>query len=115
MSELLAQARTLWAPDAREIALEQRRDLEQTFVENLTFATASEILDMLARMFEEEWGALPAWARNLAFRLVCLQRPGDPAVLRSAAYDLLAFGPDWDDIAHDLESRAEKLEEKQGS
>ena len=115
MSELLAQARTLWAPDARELARDQRRDLEQVFVESLTFAPATEIVDMLQQMFEEEWGALPVWARNLAFRLACLQRPGDPALLRSAAYDLLAFGPDWDDVAHDLEREAEKLEARRTS
>ncbi|MFE6806969.1 hypothetical protein ACFVEN_35750 [Streptomyces sp. NPDC057681] len=33
--------------------------------------------------------AMPVWARNLAFRLACLQRPDDPELLREAAADLL--------------------------
>lgn len=38
------------------------------------------------------------WARNLAYRLACLQRPDDPRLLREAAADLLCFGPDWENV-----------------
>jgi hypothetical protein len=54
--------------------------------------------------------ALPPWARNLAYRLACLQRPDDPQLLREAASDLLSFGPDWDTFAEDLKRRAAELE-----
>ncbi|MFE4718552.1 MULTISPECIES: hypothetical protein [unclassified Streptomyces] len=58
----------------------------------------------------EDWMAMPVWARNLAFRLACLQRPDDPELLREAAADLLSFGPDWDDFAEDLKARATRLD-----
>ncbi|MFI6033279.1 hypothetical protein ACIBBD_03670 [Streptomyces sp. NPDC051315] len=80
------------------------------FVEELTFATADEILAMLRDVLAEDWMALPPWARNLAYRLACLQRPDDPRLLREAAADLLSFGPDWDTFAEDLNRRAAELE-----
>ncbi|MFG2669788.1 hypothetical protein [Streptomyces sp. NPDC048445] len=80
------------------------------FVEKLTFATADEILTMLRELLAEDWMALPPWARNLAYRLACLQRPDDPPLLREAAADLLCFGPDWDAFAEDLKRRAAELE-----
>ncbi|MFF9062409.1 hypothetical protein ACF09K_27510 [Streptomyces sp. NPDC014882] len=80
------------------------------FVEKLTFATAAEILAMLRDVLAEDWTALPPWARNLAYRLACLQRPDDPRLLREAAADLLCFGPDWDTFAEDLKRRAAELE-----
>ncbi|MGC5394986.1 hypothetical protein ACPXCP_04460 [Streptomyces sp. DT20] len=36
------------------------------FIEELTFATADEILTMLRELLAEDWMALPPWARNLA-------------------------------------------------
>ncbi|RKN49756.1 hypothetical protein D7193_32315 [Micromonospora costi] len=65
---------------------------------------------MLDVMLEEDWMGLPVWARNLAFRLACLQRPEDVELLRVAACDLHAFGPDWDAIAAELHRRADRLE-----
>ena len=55
-------------------------------------------------------GYLPVWVRNLAYRLVLLQRPDDPALMRDAARSLWSHGPDWDSIAEDLERRADALE-----
>ncbi len=55
-------------------------------------------------------GHLPVWVRNLAYRLVLLQQPDDPALLREAAENLWQHGPDWDDIAADLNRRADLLE-----
>ncbi|MFF1439309.1 hypothetical protein [Streptomyces sp. NPDC058295] len=91
--------------DSRQVT-EATRD----FVEKLTFATADEILTMLRDVLTEDWMALPPWARNLAYRLACLQRPDDPQLLREAAADLLSFGPDWDPFAEDLKRRAAELE-----
>ncbi|MGC9540840.1 hypothetical protein [Streptomyces sp. UG1] len=53
--------------------------------------------------------ALPVWARNLAFRLLCLQRPDDAEILGKAGADLLSFGPDWDEFAEKLMARSEAL------
>ncbi|MGV4891357.1 hypothetical protein ACSR0Z_33185 [Streptomyces viridosporus] len=72
----------------------QVKEATREFVEKLTFATADEILAMLRDVLAEDWTALPPWARNLAYRLACLQRPDDPQLLREAAADLLSFGPD---------------------
>jgi hypothetical protein len=85
-------------------------DTVRDFVEKITFADAEEILSSLRGILAEDWMALPVWARNLAYRLACLQRPNDPDLLREAAADLLSFGPDWDDIAESLKARAEQLE-----
>ncbi|MFJ3593317.1 hypothetical protein ACIQUY_31060 [Streptomyces sp. NPDC090231] len=63
--------------ESRQIS-EEGRD----FIEKLTFATADEILTMLRELLAEDWMALPPWARNLAYRLACLQRPDDPPLLR---------------------------------
>jgi hypothetical protein len=93
------------ASDSRAVN-EATRD----FIEKLTFATADEILAMLRDVLAEDWMALPPWARNLAYRLACLQRPDDPRLLREAAADLLSFGPDWDAFAEDLKNRAAELE-----
>lgn len=93
------------AADSRAVN-EATRD----FIEKLTFATADEILAMLRDVLAEDWMALPPWARNLAYRLACLQRPDDPLLLREAAADLLSFGPDWDAFAEDLKKRAAELE-----
>ncbi|MDX3384069.1 hypothetical protein PV682_21765 [Streptomyces niveiscabiei] len=89
---------------------QQVNDAAREFVEKLTFATADEILAMLSEILDEDWTALPPWARNLAYRLACLQRPDDPHLLREAAADLLSFGPDWDTYAEDLKRHAAELE-----
>lgn len=99
-------SRAIDSADSRRIN-ETTRD----FVEKLTFATADEILTMLRELLAEDWMALPPWARNLAYRLACLQRPDDPRLLREAAADLLCFGPDWDAFAEELKERAAELEQ----
>ena len=57
---------------------------------------------MLSDELTGDWTALPPWARNLAHRLACLQRPDGPGLLREAAADLLCRGPDWDAQAEEL-------------
>jgi hypothetical protein len=89
---------------------QQVSEAAREFVEKLTFATADEILAMLGEILDEDWMALPPWARNLAYRLACLQRPDDPRLLREAAADLLSFGPDWDTYAEALKRHAAELE-----
>ncbi|MEK8106423.1 hypothetical protein NKG94_16590 [Micromonospora sp. M12] len=79
------------------------------FTEQVTFATADEIVVMLREVLTDDWMALPPWARNLAYRLACLQRPDNPELLREAAADLLSFGPDWDDHAERLKDQANRL------
>ncbi|GAA2410986.1 hypothetical protein GCM10010420_44780 [Streptomyces glaucosporus] len=84
----------------------------RAYVEKITFASADDILTALREVLAEDWMALPPWARNLAYRLACLQRPDDAGLLREAAADLLCFGPDWDDAADALRQRAEDLERR---
>jgi hypothetical protein len=84
-------------------------DSIRDFIEKLTFADPGEIVSVLHNTLADDWMALPVWARNLAYRLACLQRPDDPELLREAAADLLSFGPDWDDAAEDLKARAALL------
>ncbi|MFF7239152.1 hypothetical protein [Streptomyces collinus] len=85
-------------------------DPVRDFVEKITFASPEDIISALHDVMAEDWMAMPVWARNLAYRLACLQRPDDPELLRNAAADLLSFGPDWDDFAEDLKARAAQLE-----
>ncbi|MGW3324959.1 hypothetical protein [Streptomyces virginiae] len=80
------------------------------FVEAVTFADPDELLVALREVIGEHWPGLPPYARNLAYRMVCLQRPDDVDLLREAAADLLAFGPDWDDEAEELQRRADLLD-----
>jgi hypothetical protein len=68
------------------------------------------VASALRRVLSDDWMGLPVWARNLAYRLACLQRPDDPGLLREAAADLLSFGPDWDDITEELKARSARLE-----
>lgn len=108
MSELSRSADAMVDPE------EPREDQDRQvavmeFVEKLTFAPADDILEMLGTDFEKRWG-LPVWARNLAYRLACLQRPDDPYLLRMAASDLYLHGPDWDHQAEELNRRAARLE-----
>ncbi|MEU1799439.1 hypothetical protein [Streptomyces sp. NPDC019937] len=85
-------------------------DPVRDFIEKITFATPEEILPALRGALAEDWMAMPVWARNLAYRLACLQHPDDPELLREAAADLLSFGPDWDRFAEDLKARAARLD-----
>ncbi|MGH3252510.1 MAG: hypothetical protein ACRDOI_40720 [Trebonia sp.] len=109
MSELLGLMKSVSASkyenDASALP-EKTRD----FIEMITFASPDEILESLRVVLSEDWISVPIWARNLAYRLACLQCPGDPQLLREAAVDLLSFGPDWDEIAEELKGRAEQLE-----
>lgn len=84
----------------------------QHFIEKLTFADPDDIWDSLQASLAEDWMALPVWARNLAFRLLCLQRPDDAEILGQAGSDLLSFGPDWDEFAEKLMARSEELKTK---
>ncbi|MEU6846760.1 hypothetical protein ABZ930_33330 [Streptomyces sp. NPDC046716] len=110
-STLTDHARCLYGDEYRptpECALEHH---ERYFVEELTFAHAEAILTMLHELCPHVVdGHLPVWIRNLAHRLVLLQRPDEPALLRGAADHLWMHGPDWDDIAAALVRRAEALE-----
>jgi hypothetical protein len=85
-------------------------DAARTFVERLTFATADDITGMLRDVLAADWMALPPWARNLSYRLACLQRPDDADLWREAAADLHSFGPDWDEHAARLRAGADKME-----
>ncbi|AWT42517.1 MULTISPECIES: hypothetical protein [Streptomyces] len=111
MSDLIAASRDLGRVlDEAGAESRQVRDAVRDFVEKVTFATADEIVAMLREVLAEDWMALPPWARNLAYRLACLQRPDDAELLREAAADLLCFGPDWDEQAEELKRRAAELE-----
>ncbi|MEV7217485.1 hypothetical protein AB0O31_30870 [Kitasatospora cineracea] len=100
-----AMISSVYEDDSQEIP-ETIRD----FIEKITFADAEEILPVLRSVLSDDWMALPVWARNLAYRLACLQFPDDPDLLREAAADLFSFGPDWDDVAESLRARADRLE-----
>jgi len=110
-STLTEHARCLYGDEYRPTPECDREHEERYFVEELTFADADEILAMLRELSPHLVdGQLPVWVRNLAYRLVLLQRPDDPALMREAAKSLWLHGPDWDGIATDLESRADALE-----
>ncbi|MFU8874457.1 hypothetical protein [Micromonospora sp. SL4-19] len=113
METLLDLARTLASDQFGERGLAEVRNIEQEFVEVVTFAPADEIVAVLHTVIDENWIGLPVWARNLAYRIACLQRPDDAALLREAATDLRNFGPDWNDIAAAMKERAESLEKNQ--
>ncbi|WP_433859649.1 hypothetical protein [Streptomyces kronopolitis] len=84
---------------------------EHSFVEELTFADADSVLAVLCELCPHVVdGYLPVWIRNPAYRLVLLQRPDEPALLRAAAENLWMHGPDRDHIAADLKRRADALE-----
>uniref|UniRef100_A0AAU1LMG7 HEAT repeat domain-containing protein n=1 Tax=Streptomyces sp. NBC_00148 TaxID=2903626 RepID=A0AAU1LMG7_9ACTN len=85
-------------------------DSVRYFIEKVTFSTPEDILSAVHEVLADDWMAMPVWARNLAYRLVCLQRPDDAEVLREAAADLFSFGPDWDEVAEELRARATQLE-----
>lgn len=110
-STLTEHARCLYGDEYRPTPECAKEHAEFYFVEELTFADADAILAMLRELCPQLVdGYLPVWVRNLAYRLVVLQRPDAPALLREAAQSLWAHGPDWDNIAVDLERRADVLE-----
>ncbi|MBB2943216.1 hypothetical protein FB565_002929 [Actinoplanes lutulentus] len=82
------------------------------FVERVTFATADDITGMLREVFAADWMAMPPWARNLSYRLACLQRPDDAQLLQAAAVDLYSFGPDWDEHAERLSAEAGRIQQE---
>lgn len=108
---LTEHARCLYGDEYRPTPeCEQSHD-EHYFLEELTFADPDAILAMLRELCPHiADGNLPVRIRNLAYRLVLLQRPDDPALLREAAESLWLHGPDWDDIAAELTEKAEELE-----
>lgn len=90
---------------------EERLEAQYRFIEILTFSSAREIMQMLSTVIAgKDFLALPVWARNLSYRLACLQEPKDFNILRQAGIDLRCFGPEWDDIADDLVLRADRIE-----
>ncbi|WP_031010070.1 hypothetical protein [Streptomyces sp. NRRL F-5727] len=110
-STLTEHARCLYGDEYRPTPACDQEHREHYFVEELTFADADAILSMLRELSPHLVdGHLPVWIRNLAYRLVLLQRPDEPALLREAAQNLWLHGPDWDDIAARLTQQAEELE-----
>ncbi|MET7866579.1 hypothetical protein [Micromonospora taraxaci] len=110
-STLTEHARCLYGDEYRPASPCGPDHHEHYFLEELTFADAEAILAMLRELCPNLVdGFLPVWVRNLAYRLVLLQRPDEPALMREAAYSLYSHGPDWDDRAAELRSQADALE-----
>jgi hypothetical protein len=108
---LTEHARCLYGDDYAPPPECTEQHVEQYFVEELTFADADSILSMLRELCPHQLdGDLPIWIRNLAYRLILLQRPDEPALMHEAANSLHFYGPDWDDIAADLHRRADEIE-----
>ncbi len=80
------------------------------FLEELTFSDADTIMSMIRETSPVPTVGLPVWARNLAYRLACLQRPDDAELLRAAAQDLYCHGPDWNEQAEELWRHADELD-----
>ncbi|MGE7388531.1 hypothetical protein ACQKM2_23980 [Streptomyces sp. NPDC004126] len=114
VAELLKLGHGVTPEDNVGVPLEQFGLAEFEYVETVIYAGPDEILSMLRTLKAENFIGLPPWARNLAYRIACLQRPDDAALLREAADDLLAFGPDWDDIAEELQAKADVLDPPEG-
>uniref|UniRef100_A0AAU2JM12 Uncharacterized protein n=1 Tax=Streptomyces sp. NBC_00049 TaxID=2903617 RepID=A0AAU2JM12_9ACTN len=110
MPDLRTRVRLAVPENRTTFTAQQIMAADHAFVEAITFADPDDLLAVLRRVIDENWIGLPPWARNLAYRLVCLQRPDDAALLREAAADLEAFGPDWDDDAAELRRRAGLLD-----
>ncbi|WP_418957422.1 hypothetical protein [Streptomyces tritici] len=112
MTSLTERARGLWPEEHRPGNPDASTSAALSgFLEQLTFAGADEIVAMLrdqAPYLVD--GQMSVWARNLAYRLACLQRPDDPELLRAAGQSLYSHGPDWDDIAEELQRRADQLD-----
>lgn len=115
VTDLVELGRGVVPEDNPDVTPEQFGLAEFEYVETIIYAGPDEILSMLRTLKAENFIGLPPWARNLAYRIACLQRPDDAALLREAADDLLAFGPDWDDIAEDLQAKADLLEPPNGA
>ncbi|WP_392900415.1 hypothetical protein [Streptomyces sp. LN699] len=115
MTGLLRLGRGVTPEDNVGTTPEQFGLAEFEYVETIIYAEPDEILAMLRTLKAENFIGLPPWARNLAYRIACLQKPDDAALLREAADDLLAFGPDWDDIAEELQAKADRLDAADGS
>ncbi|MGW0971817.1 hypothetical protein [Streptomyces sp. NPDC002516] len=110
-STLTEHARCLYGDEYRATPECDQEHREYYFVEELTFANAEAILAMLRELCPHVVdGQLPVWLRNLAYRLVLLQLPDEPKLMREAAENLWLHGPDWDHIAADLTRRADVLE-----
>ncbi|MEU6947480.1 hypothetical protein ABZ957_19945 [Streptomyces sp. NPDC046316] len=110
-SSLTEHARCLYGDEYRPTPECGQEHREHYFVEELTFAEADTILAMLHELCPNVVdGRLPVWVRNLAYRLVLLQRPDESALLREAAENLWLHGPDWDDIAAGLTQQADALD-----
>ncbi|WP_406204711.1 hypothetical protein OH807_29335 [Kitasatospora sp. NBC_01560] len=110
-STLTEHARCLWGDEFRPTPDCDGPHHEHRFVEELTFADADSIMAMMHELCPPPVnGYLPVWVRNLAYRLVLLQRPDEPALMREAALSLGLFGPEWDDLAAGLMRRADALE-----
>jgi hypothetical protein len=108
---LTEHARCIYGDEYRPTPECDREHQEHYFLEQLTFADADSILAMLRELCPHMVdGLLPVWIRNLAYRLLLLQRPNEPALMREAADSLYVHGPDWDDIAISLRQQAEDLE-----
>ncbi|MGW1200083.1 hypothetical protein ACWD4B_30225 [Streptomyces sp. NPDC002536] len=113
MTKLVELALAIMPVEGPEPPIEGRLgDAERDFIETVTFADADQILEMIRFVLDKDWGAFPVWARNLSYRLACLQRPDDAALLREAASDLGCFGPDWDEFVESLRRRADRLEQE---
>ncbi|WP_405861965.1 hypothetical protein OG361_40985 [Streptomyces sp. NBC_00090] len=108
---LTEHARCVFGDEYRPTPPCDRQHHVDFFIEELTFAHADAILAMLRELCPGlADGYLPVRIRNLAYRLVLLQRSDEPALMREAAGSLYLHGPDWDDIAADLERRADALD-----
>ncbi|MER5866640.1 hypothetical protein [Kitasatospora sp. NPDC002040] len=110
-STLTEHARCLYGDEYRPTPECDGRHEEFYFTEKLTFADADTILAMLRELCPQYVdGLLPVWVRNLSYRLLLLQRPDDPDLMREAASSLEFHGPDWDRIAAELRQRADALD-----
>ncbi|MFI6846356.1 hypothetical protein OG535_01725 [Kitasatospora sp. NBC_00085] len=111
-STLAEYARCLYGDEHRPVPACDGEHHEHYFIERLTFADADAILAMLRELSPYLVdGHIPVRIRNLAYRLILLQRPDEPELMREAAQSLYLHGPDWDDIAADLQKRADELEQ----
>ncbi|RKE17747.1 hypothetical protein [Streptomyces sp. TLI_171] len=107
---LTEHARCLYGDEYRPTPECSRPHDEAYFLEELTFAPPEAILAMLRELSPHVVdGLLPVRMRNLAYRLLLLQRPDEPELMREAARSLWSHGPDWDHLAAELERRADAL------
>ncbi|MEW1912561.1 hypothetical protein AB0442_29695 [Kitasatospora sp. NPDC085895] len=108
---LTEHARCVYGDEYRPTPECDRGHDEASFLEELTFADPDAVLAMLRELSPHLVdGHLPVRMRNLAYRLVLLQCPDEPELLREAADNLYLHGPSWDGIAADLRRRADALD-----